>query len=368
MPKFQDNPRTSDSSQTPSLMANFSLERPDSYGGMGLDVALTGAQKSAILLIAMGVDQASAVLRLLRDDEVERITVEIARFRNVGADVVEAVLLEYRDMKMAQNYIAQGGSSYARTILVNALGERRADEIMMRVEAAMEVSAFHLLQTVETSQLQNFLINEHPQTAALILAHLNARKAADILNGLPPSMQIDIMMRLATMNKTSPELMRDIEEVIRIQIGSVFGGELSKAGGIEKVAEILNNSSRSVERNIMEEIRQKDADMAMQIKGLMFTFDDLVGISGRDIQRLLMDVEQKDLALGLKAASEDLKQKVFGNVSERVANAIREEMELLGAVRVTDVDEAQRRVLAAAQRLEEEEEISLTRGGGDMIP
>ncbi len=328
---------------------------------------MTGAQKSAVLLVALGIEAAGKILKSLRDDEVERISVEIARFRNISGDIVEAVLVEYRDMKMAQNYIAQGGSDFAREVLKTALGDRRAEEIMMRVEAAMEVSAFHLLQTVETSQLTNFLQYEHPQTAALILAHLNARKAADILAGFQPEMQADILVRLATMNKTSPELLRDIEEVIRGQIGSLFGTEMSAAGGVEKVAEILNNSSRSAERVLLDAIRELDGDLSMQIKGLMFVFDDLVTISSRDMQRLLMEVEQRDLALALKASSEELKQKVLENVSERVGQALVEELELMGPVRVSDVDEAQKRVLAAAQRLEDEEEITLTRGKSESM-
>ncbi len=328
---------------------------------------MTGAQKSAVLLVALGVEAAGKILKGLRDDEVERISVEIARFRNISGDVVEAVLVEYRDMKMAQNYIAQGGADFAREVLKTALGDRRAEEIMMRVEAAMEVSAFHLLQTVETSQLTNFLQYEHPQTAALILAHLNARKAADILAGFQPEMQADILVRLATMNKTSPELLRDIEEVIRGQIGSLFGTEMSAAGGVEKVAEILNNSSRSAERVLLDAIRDLDGELAIQVKGYMFVFDDLVTISGRDMQRLLMEVEQRDLALALKASSEDLKQKVLENVSERVGQALVEELELMGPVRVSDVDEAQKRILATAQKLEEQEEITLTRGKSESM-
>ncbi len=346
------------------VMANTStnaLTAPDAAA------SLTGAQKSAVLLVALGVEAAGKILKGLHDEEVERISIEIARFRNVSADIVESVLIEYRDMKMAQNFIAQGGSDFAREVLKTALGDRRAEEIMMRVEAAMEVSAFHLLQTVETSQLTNFLMYEHPQTAALILAHLNARKAADILSGFKPEMQTDILMRLATMNKTSPELLRDIEEVIRGQIGSLFGTEMSVAGGVEKVAEILNNSSRTSERVLMEQIRNADDDLATQIKNFMFVFDDLITVSGRDLQRLLMEIEQRDLALALKASSEELKAKMLENLSERVGQTLLEELELMGPVRVSDVDEAQKRILAAAQKLEEEEEITLTRSKSDSM-
>ncbi len=328
---------------------------------------MTGAQKSAVLLIALGTEAASKILKMLRDEEVEKISVEIARMRNISSLVIEGVLLEFRDLSMARDVIAQGGVNYAREVLEQALGARRAEEIMMKVEAAMEVSAFHLLQTVETSQLTNFLQHEHPQTVALILAHLNPHKSADIVSNMPEHLQGEILYRLATMGKTSPEMLRDIEEVIRQQIGLVFGAELSTAGGIERVAEILNNTSRSAEKVILDTIRERDMKLANSIKSLMFVFDDLAGITDRDMQRLLMDVDQRDLALALKAASEDLRQKVLKNVSERVASSIVEEMDLLGPVRVRDVDESQHRILEIAQNLEENEEIVLTRSNEEAF-
>lgn len=328
---------------------------------------LTGAQKAAVLLLALGTEAAVKVMQHLRDEDVERITIEIARFRNVGSDIVETVLLEYRDLALAQDYIAQGGVAFAREVLDAALGPRRAEEIMMRVEAAMEVSAFHLLQTVETSQLTNFLQNEHPQTAALILSRLNPRKSADIVNGLAPEQQTEIIYRLATMGKTSPELLRDIEDVIRQQIGSVFGAELSDSGGVEKVAEILNNTGRDAERNIIDSLRERDPDLATSIKDLMFVFDDLVFLSDRDLQRLLVEIEQKDLAFALKATSDRLKERLLKNVSERAAAMIQEEMELLGPVRVRDVEDAQRRIIEIAHQLEEQEEITMSRSGDDVL-
>lgn len=196
---------------------------------------LGGAQKAAVLLIALGIDAAGNVLKRLDDQEVEQISIEIARLRNVSGDVVESVLMEYHDMAIAQDYIAQGGLNYAREALVKALGEERAHEVLMRVEASMEVSAFHLLQTVETDQLSGYLRKEHPQTAALILSHLNPVKAGDIINRFDNELQTEILFRLATMNKTSPDMLNDIESVIRQQLGSVFGAELSSSGGVEKV-------------------------------------------------------------------------------------------------------------------------------------
>ena len=328
---------------------------------------LSGAERGAILLIALGTEAASGVLKHMRDEEVEKISIHIALLRNVSSEVVESVLMEYRDMGLAQDYIAQGGVSFAREALENALGPHRAEEIMMRVEAAMEVSAFHLLQTIETSQLTNFLQNEHPQTAALILAHLNPRKAADIISNLKPDSQSAIMYRLATMGKTSPELLRDIEEVIRQQIGTLFGTELSVTGGVEAVADILNSVTRTAEVAIMEAIRERNTDLASSIKGLMFVFDDLVHVSDRDLQHILKEIDQRDLALALKATSDELRQKIFGNMSERAAEILKEELELMGPVRIREVEGAQRNITEIAQSLDEQDEISLSHSAKEMF-
>lgn len=328
---------------------------------------LTGAKKCAILLIGIGSEAASAILRCMNDMEVEAISVEIASMRNMRPEIVEAIILEFRDLGWAQDFMAQGGVAFARDALASALGSRRAEEIMMRVEAAMEVSAFHLLQTVETGQLTNFLQNEHPQTAALILAHLNPRKSAEIVANMEDEDQNEIIYRLATMGKTSPALLNDIEEVIKQQIGSLFGTELSVAGGVESVAQILNSTTRAAEKNILEALSERDPELAVSVKALMFVFDDLVHVTDRDLQRILVEVEQRDLALGLKGSSEALKAKLLGNISQRAAEAILEEIDLMGPVRVSDVEEAQRRIIDVAQQLEEQEEISLSLGAQDSI-
>lgn len=328
---------------------------------------LTGAQKAATLLIALGVETASDVLKHLNDKEVEKVSVEVARMRNAPSELVEEVLLEYRDIARAQGYVAQGGVEYAREVLNEALGNRRAEEVMMRVEAAMEVSAFHLLQTVETDQLTNFLQREHPQTAALILAHLNPRKAAEIISGLGEDLQSEIMYRLATIGNTSPEMINDIEEVIRNQLGSVIGSETSTMGGTEQVAEILNTTSRSSEKSILDNIRDRSEELASDIKNLMFVFDDLTNIRAEDLQKLLMEVDQEDLALALKGAADELEDKVMRNVSDRVSEALEEEIELLGRVRVSDVEEAQHRILEIAQELEEKDEIVLSHASEEAV-
>ncbi|MEM6647808.1 MAG: flagellar motor switch protein FliG [Bacteroidota bacterium] len=326
---------------------------------------LKGSEKAGILLIALGMDAAVEILPHLPDNEVEAISVAIAKFRNVSSEIVEAVMIDYRDLAMGRDFISQGGVSFARTALQNALGPRRAEEIMMRVEAAMEVSAFHLLQTLETTQLTNFIQNEHPQTAALILAHLNEHKAAEILATLSKDSQSEILYRLATMGKTSPELMADVEEVIRQQIGSVIGSQLSNMGGIDKAVQILNKTSRTSERVIMDDIKDRDEGLYDRIKGLMFVFEDLTGVADRDMQRILIEVDQRDLVLSLKGASPELTSKLLSNISERARAVVEEELEIMGPTRVRDVEEAQRRVLDLVSDLEEKEEITLSRGGGD---
>jgi len=328
---------------------------------------LSGAQKSAVLLIALGVDAAGEVLRRLDDHEVEQISIEIARLRNVSSEVVESVLVEYHDMAIAQDYIAQGGMNYAREALVEALGSDRAEEVLMRVEASMEVSAFHLLQTVETEQLSGYLRKEHPQTAALILSHLNSMKAGDIINRFDDDLRTEILYRLATMNKTSPDLLSDIESVIRQQLGSVFGAELSSSGGAEKVADILNGVNRNTEKQILGTIEERDPELAESIKRLMFVFEDLATVHDRDLQRLLTETDQRDLVMALKASPDALKDKILDNVSQRVADGIREDLELMGPVRVGDVEDAQRAIIETAQRLEDEDEIVLTRSAEEMI-
>lgn len=323
---------------------------------------MTGVRRAAVLLISLGLEAAAKVLPLLKDDEMEAVSVEITRLKNVPGEQVEAVLTEYRDLSLAREYVGQGGPVFAQQMLRAALGGDRADEVLMKVEAAIEVSAFHLLHTVESGRLVEFLHGEHPQTTALILTQLNPRKAAELVGKLGPEVQAEVVYRIATMAPPSPEVLREVEEVVRQQIGAVFGTATTAGGGAGRVAEILNSAARSTERAVMEALRFRAPDLAASVKALMFVFDDLVHLDARDLQKLLMEVEQQDLVLALKASSEEFRQRVFQNVSERVAQVVQEELELLGHVRVSEVDEAQARVLTVASDLEERGEITLVRG------
>ena len=329
--------------------------------------SLTGVQRAAVLMVALGAEVAGKVLRCLSDAEVEEVTIAIARFQNIPGEVVEAVLGEYQERARVQGFSGEGGPAFARQALEAAVGVSRAEEIMMKTEAATDVSAFRMLQTLETSHVTGFIQHEHPQTAALILAHLNPRKAADALAALPPELQYEITHRLATMKRIRPELLRDVEDVIRHQIGSVFGTDRSSTGGAEVVAEMLDHADRATERAILEEIRKRDANLASTIRDLMFAFDDLFRLSDRALQRLLAEVDQRDLAVALRAASEELKEKVLSNLSERAAAVIREEMDLVGPVRVSEVEKAQQVIVQIAQELEDRDEIALSYAADETL-
>jgi flagellar motor switch protein FliG len=324
-------------------------------------------QKAALILIAMGVQNAAQVMKNMNDKETERIAIEIAKLRDIPAETLGEVIEEFYQLMLANQYIVQGGLEYARQVLESAYGHKKAEEILKHAEAATEVSAFYLLQTVDDKQLLNFLQNEHPQTAALILANLKPAQAATILSELPEESQSEIAYRLATMEKTSPELIEDIENVLREQIGTVFGGDLSTTGGAEAVAQILNSASRTAEKNILKHLREMDADLADEITSLMFLFEDIVGLSDNAVQRIVKEIDSKTLAYALKATSDELKQKFFKNMSERAAEMLQDELQYLGPVRVRDVDAAQKQILDVVHQLEEACEISIGRGEEEEI-
>lgn len=323
---------------------------------------LTSVQKCALLLIAFGTDIAGEIMRNFTEKEGEKISIAIATMHNVPVDVLSETIEEFYQMMMANKYIIQGGIHYAREALEHAFGLKKAEEILKRVEAATEVSAFYLLQTVDDKQLLNFLQNEHPQTAALILANLKPQQSANILSELPEEYQYEIAYRVATMEKTSPELIEDIEDVLREQMGSIFGGGLSKTGGAETVAEILNSVSRTSEKNILNNLRERDADLATEINDLMFIFEDLIALPSTAIQTILKEIQSNTIALALKATTPELRDKIFANMSERASAMLKEELDYMGPVRLKDVEDAQKSILDVARRLEETGEIQLARG------
>ncbi len=324
-------------------------------------------QKVALLMVALGVEKASLLLKNLKESEIEEISIEIAKLQNIPADMLNAVIEEFYEMMMANKFIVQGGVEYTKELLEKAWGKKKAEDVIKKVEAATEVSAFYLLQTVDDKQLLNFLQNEHPQTAALILANLKPKQAAAIISELPEDFQYEIAYRIATMERTSPELIEDIEKVLRDQLGTVFGGNLSKTGGVETVAEILNSVNRTAEKNILTHLRDRDPALVEEITELMFMFEDLVHLPPTAIQRILKEVDSKTLALALKATSNELKEKIYQNMSERASNMLKEELDYLGPVRIKDVEQAQKEILEIARRLEEQGEIMLVRSEDEQL-
>jgi len=328
---------------------------------------ITGRRKAAILLLSLGPDVAAAVYKNLTDPEIEQITVEIATMDNLDVEQVNLTIEEFYHTAIAQQYIAQGGISKAREILEKAVGSQRALEIIGRLQGALQVSPFDFVKRVEPEHLLSFIQGEHPQTIALILSHLPAEQAASIISALPPEQQAEVALRIATMDQTAPEITREVERVLERKIATVLSQEFTMVGGVEALAELLNRVDRSTERSIMETIEAENAELADSVKKLMFVFEDIVLLDDRAIQQVLKEVDQKELAMVMKGASEEVSEKVFSNMSARAAEIIKEDMEFMGPVRLRQVEEAQQRVVSIIRRLEESGEITISRGEEDLI-
>jgi len=326
---------------------------------------LTGKQKAAILIIAVGLEAASAIFKHVKDKDVEKLSVEIANMKDISSNVMEAVVEEFYQMIMAQEYIQQGGLEYAKALLEKALGPRKAHEIVSKVESAIHISGFKLLKEVDPNQLLNFIQHEHPQTIALILANLEPQQTAMIISDLPPDVQSEVAFRIATMGKISPDLLSDIEGILESQVETVFGQEVSEAGGAKSVAEILNLAGRSTEKTILGDLEKRNPELATEIKNLMFVFEDIVLLDDRAIQRVLREVDTKELSLALKVATDEVKDAIFRNMSERASGLIKEELDFMGPVRVKDVEESQMKIVEVIRSLEEEGEIVISGRGGE---
>jgi flagellar motor switch protein FliG len=321
-------------------------------------------QKAAIALVAFGTEVSALVLKTLSEADMERITVEIANLGDVPPRIEEKVIEECYNIFMARHYISQGGVDFAREILERAVGAKKAQSIMSKLESAFRTSGFNLLKDIDSRQLTGFLQNEHPQTIALILSQLAPHQAAGVLSELPAELQAEVALRVATMEKISPEVLKEIEATLEGQFDTSAASELSISGGAKTMAEILNLIESSAEKNILQSIEAENTDLAAEIKNMMFVFDDLILLDDRSIQRLLKEVETKDLSIALKAASEEVRGKIYSNVSERVAIMIKEEMEFMGPMRLSDVEAAQQRIVEAVRQLEEEGQVVISGRGG----
>ncbi|MDV2685427.1 flagellar motor switch protein FliG [Alkalihalophilus sp. As8PL] len=328
---------------------------------------LTGKQKAAILLISLGPDVSAQVYKHLSEEEIEQLTLEIANVRKVDSEMKEDILEQFHSLVLAQDYIAQGGIGYAKSILEKALGEANAMDIINRLTSTLQVRPFDFARKSDPSQILNFIQNEHPQTIALILSYLDSVQAGQILSELPQEVQADVAKRIALMDSTSPEIINEVESILEQKLSSTMTQDYTEAGGIEAVVDVLNSVDRSTERTILDALEIQDPELAEEIKKRMFVFEDIVTLDNRSIQRVIRDVENEDLQLSLKVASDEVKEIVFGNMSQRMAEAFKDEMEFMGPVRLRDVEEAQTRIVAVIRRLEEAGEIVIARGGGDDV-
>lgn len=326
---------------------------------------LTGKQKAAVLLISLGPDYSSRIFKHLQEEEIEQLTLEIANIKKVPMEKRDEVYQEFYQMCLANEYISQGGIGYARELLERALGTQKATEIISRLTASLQVRPFEFIRKADPSQLLNFLQGEHPQTVALILAYLEPEHAAAVISALPPDSQTEVAQRVAMMDRTSPEIIREVEKVLERKLSSVVTQDYTSTGGVKALVEVLNLVDRATEKTIIETLEVQDPELADEIKKLMFVFEDIVQLDDRAVQLILREIDSHDLALALKGSGEQVMIKIETNISKRAAQMLKEDIQYMGPVRLRDVEEAQQRIVAVIRRLEDQGQIIVSRGGRD---
>jgi flagellar motor switch protein FliG len=325
---------------------------------------LRGIEKAAILLVAIGEERAGEIFRYLGDTEVEALSLEIAKSRKVPNDIARDVLGEAVETVLAEDYIAEGGVDYARNILERSLGANRAEEVIGRLAATIERRPFEFLRRTPPEQIHVFLRNESPQTIALVIANLHTTLAAQVLSLLDPEGQAEVARRVAKMAETRPEVVSQVETVMRQKLSNVIAQEYAAAGGVKSLADILNHSDRTTERNVLDELAKSEQELAEEVRLLLFTFEDVVKLDDRSIQMVLKEVDQKDLAIALRGVNEDVRARIFSNMSERGAELLKEEIDFQPPQRKRVIEESQGRIVGVVRRLEEAGAVVISRGGG----
>ena len=329
--------------------------------------SISSREKIAVLMVALGNDIAAEVYKKLDDTAIELITLEVANLRKVTPELKLEVLKEAQEILMAREFMARGGVDYARDVLERALGPERAQNLLARITASLQVRPFDFMRHTDPQQVLGFIQGEHPQTIALILSYLEAPQAAMILSGLPAIMQAEVAKRIARMDRITPEVLREVERVLERKLSTVMGQDFTMAGGIDAVVAIVNSADRATERNIMEYLEENDPELAEEIKKRLFVFEDIIRLDDRSLQRVLREVDMKELGLALKGATEELRTKFFKNMSKRAAEMLQEDMDYMGPVRVKDVEESQQKVVNIVRGLEEQGEIVIASGGEDEL-
>ena len=334
---------------------------------MAKDDGISGLQKAAILLIVLGPERSANIFKHLKEEEIEELTLEIANTRSVTPQVKEDILNEFYEVCLAQQYIAEGGITYAKELLEKALGNEKAMDVIGKLTASLQVKPFEFVRKTDASQLLNFIQDEHPQTIALILSYLSAGQSAMIISALPPEKQADVAKRIAVMDRTSPDVIKEVEKVLESKLSNLVNQDYTIIGGVDAVVEILNTVDRGTEKHIMETLEIEEPELADEIRKKMFVFEDILLLDDRAIQQVLRNVDNNDLAIALKNANEQVQTAIFDNMSKRLAVMIKEDMEFMGPVRTKDVEEAQQKIVNIIRKLEDSGEIIISRGGGDEI-
>ncbi len=328
---------------------------------------LTPRQKAAQIIISLGADAASGIYKHLQEDEIEKITYEVTRQQGMAPEITDEVVDEFFGLCVAQKVYTEGGIMYAKNVLEKAFGTQSATALLERVTKSLRTKAFEFIRKADYKNLMNIIANEHPQTIALILAYARADQASSIISELPKELSIDVVERIARMDRTSPEVIKHVETILERKFESIVSYDLLEIGGINYIAEIMNSIDRSTEKHIFDELNRNDPKLAEEIRKRMFVFEDITILDSLAIQRFLKEVETKEMSIALKGANKDVSGIIFENMSQRMAETIKSEMEYLHNVRVRDVEDAQQKIVAIIRRLEEEGEIIISKGGKDEI-
>ena len=331
------------------------------------EVDLTSKEKAAILLISLGKEYSAELYQYLSEEEISDMTLSITTTRRVEPEVREQILEEFYEMCLAQKFITEGGIDYAREILEKAVGPERAAEMIRKLSSSLQVRPFDFIRRVDSNQILNVIHNEHPQIIALVLSYIEPKQSADIIASLPTEKQTEIISRIASMGSTAFEYVKEAERILERKITSMGFTDNIAVGGIDAVVDIINSLDRASEKNILESLEVMDIELADEIRKRLFVFEDIAKLGNVAIQRVLRDINNNDLAIALKMATEDVQKTIFGNVSKRLQDMIKDDMEVMGPVRVRDVEEAQQRIVNVVRKLEDEGEIVIARGEGDDL-
>jgi flagellar motor switch protein FliG len=328
---------------------------------------LTGKQKAAAIIISLGADDASKIYKFLKEEEIEQLTYEISRLQHLSPQTMESTLKDFYELCLTQKVITEGGLEYARNVLEKAFGTQTATSLLERVTKTMRSKSFDFLRKADYKNLLTIIQNEHPQTIALILSYARADQASAVIAELPKEKRIEVVERIAKMDRTSPETVKHVESVLEKKFNSIISVDFTEIGGINYVADIMNNMDRGNEKYIFDELNKKDAKLSDEIRKKMFIFEDIVTLDSMSIQRFLREVDSKDLVLSIKGTNKDVSDVLYSNMSTKMAETIKSELEYTHNVRLRDVEEAQQRIVSVIRRLEEEGELVIAKGGKDDI-